>query len=194
MRAEKLTLSAELGNKIAFGNKVKTDVAVYYNRYKDLISYKQVSAPGEPLLFEVVNLAKSIMQGFEVSVEYDPFQSLKLMAGYNFLDAKDQSAERANDVLPYKPKHTTYINVVYSYKIFHLSVLGRSRSKVEEVFIYPQSEPAGYFLLNAKLSAGITRNFSAYAQIDNMTDVQYEEIERYRMPGRTFGFGINFSF
>ena len=194
LRAEKLTLSAELGSKIAFGNKVKTDVAVYYNRYKDLISYKQVSAPGEPLQFEVVNLAKSIMQGFEVSVEYDPFQSLKLMAGYNFLDAKDQSAGRANDVLPYKPRHTTYINAIYSYKIFHLSVLGRSRSKIEEVFIYPGSEPEGYFLLNAKLSASINRSLSAYAQIDNITDVQYEEIERYRMPGRSFGFGINYSF
>jgi outer membrane receptor protein involved in Fe transport len=194
LRAEKLTLSAELGSKINLGNKLKADVAVYYNHYKDLISYKQVSLPGEPLIFEVVNLAKSLMQGFEVSFEYDPFKSVKLLAGYNFLDARDQSEGRVNDVLPYKPKHTTYFNVIYTYKYFHLSLLGRSRSKIDEVFIYPGSEPVGYFLLNAKLSAGITKHLSAYVQVDNITDVQYEEIERYRMPGRSFGFGINYSF
>lgn len=194
LKAEKLTLSAELGSKFSFGNKLKFDAALYYNKYKDLISYKQVSQPGEALRFEVVNLAKSLMQGFEISFEYDPFKSLKLLAGYNYLDARDQSEGRVNDVLPYKPKHTTYFNVIYTYKFFHLSMLGRSRSKIDEVFIYPGSEPAGYFLLNAKLSAGITRSLSAYAQIDNITDVQYEEIERYRMPGRSFGFGVNFSF
>jgi outer membrane receptor protein involved in Fe transport len=194
LKAEKLTLSAEVGSKIALGNKVKIDPAIYYNRYKDLISYKQVSAAGEPLQFEVVNLAKSVMQGFEIGVEYDPFKSLKLLAGYNYLDARDQSEGRVNDVLPYKPRHTTYFNVIYTYKILHLSLLGRSRSKIDEVFIYPGSEPAGYFLLNAKLSGGITRNLSAYVQMDNITDVQYEEIERYRMPGRSFGFGINYSF
>ena len=194
LKAEKLTLSAELGSKISFGTKLKLDAALYYNRYKDLISYKQVSLPGEPLIFEVVNLAKSLMQGFECSFEYDPFKNLKLLAGYNYLDARDQSDGRVNDVLPYKSKHTTYFNVIYSYKFLHLSVLGRSRSKIDEVFIYPGSEPAGYFLLNTKLSARITRSLSAYMQVDNITDVQYEEIERYRMPGRSYGLGVNFSF
>jgi outer membrane receptor protein involved in Fe transport len=194
LKAEKLTLSAELGSKFSLGTKLKFDAALYYNKYKDLISYKQVSQPGEPLRFEVVNLAKSLMQGFEISFEYDPFKSLKLLAGYNYLDARDLSEDRVNDVLPYKSKHTTYFNVIYSYKFLHLSVLGRSRSRIDEVFIYPGSEPAGYFLLNTKLSANLTHSLSAYLQVDNITDVQYEEIERYRMPGRSFGFGVNFSF
>ncbi len=194
LKAEKLTLSAELGSKISFGSKLKLDAALYYNQYKDLISYKQVSLPGQPLRFEVVNLAKSLMQGFEISAEYDPFKRLKLLAGFNYLDARDESAGRINDVLPYKSKYTTYFNAIYTYTYFHLSILGRSRSKIDEVFIYPGSEPAGYFLLNAKLSAQFTRSLSVYAQVDNITDVQYEEIERYRMPGRNFGFGVNFSF
>jgi len=194
LRAEKLTLSAELGSKISLGARLKIDAALYYNRYKDLISYKQVSTPNEPLTFEVVNLNKALMQGFEVSFEYDPIKNLKLLAGYNYLDARDQSDGRYNDVLPYKSKHTTYFNIIYHYQYFYLSVLGRSRSKIDEVFIYPGSEPDGYFLLNAKLSGSITRYLSAYIMVDNITDVQYEEIERYRMPGRNFGFGLNFSF
>jgi outer membrane receptor for ferrienterochelin and colicin len=194
LRAEKLTLSAEVGGKINLDHKLRLDVAVYYNRYKDLISYKQVSLAGQPLRFEVVNLNNAIMQGFEASIEYDPFEKLKIFAGYNYLDARDQSTGRINDVLPYKSKHTAYLNLIYQYKIFHLSMLARSRSKIEEVFIYPGSEPDGYVVLNAKLNARLTDSFSAYLQVDNITDKQYEEIERYRLPGRNFGAGINFSF
>lgn len=194
LKAEKLTLSAEAGSKIYIGPNLKLDLAVYYNRYKDLISYKQVSVPGEPLRFEVINLNKATMQGFECSAEYNISKNFNLLAGYNFLDAKDQSPNRVNDVLPYKSKHTTYANLIYTYRFFHLSLLARSRSRIDEVFIYPGSEPDGYILFNAKLTARLTQQLFSYLQVDNITDKQYEEIERYRMPGRTFGVGINFSF
>ena len=194
LRAEKLTLSGEVGSKINVDQNLKFDLSLYYNRYKDLISYKQVSIPGQPLRFEVVNLAKAIMQGFEIGMEYQPFEKLKIIAGYNYLDAKDQSENRVNDALPYKSKHTAHVNLIYTYKYFHLSLLARSRSKIEEVFIYPGSEPAGYMLFNAKLNARFTPSFTTYIQVDNITNKQYEEIERYRMMGRTYSAGINFSF
>ncbi|MBP7240254.1 MAG: TonB-dependent receptor, partial [Saprospiraceae bacterium] len=90
LRAEKLTMSAELGTKINL-NPVRFDIAVYYNNYKDLISYEQQQTPDGSLLFEVVNLNKAIMKGFEVSAEYAPFKQLALQAGYTYLDAKDVS-------------------------------------------------------------------------------------------------------
>ncbi|HJW31703.1 MAG TPA: TonB-dependent receptor, partial [Saprospiraceae bacterium] len=194
LKAEKLTLSAELGSKISVGSKLKLDIALYYNHYKDLISYKQISNPGDPLRFEVVNLNKAVMQGAEISAEFDISKKLAVMAGYNYLDARDASPGRLNDVLPYKSKHTAYANVIYTFKYFHLSLMARSRSRIDEVFIYPKSEPDGYLLFNGKLSARFTRSLSGYIQVDNITDVQYEEIERYRLPGRTFGLGVNFSF
>ena len=73
LRAEKLTISAEVGTKINL-NKLKFDISLYYNQYKDLISYQQRSAPGEPLLFEVINLNKAIMKGFEISGMYSPIK------------------------------------------------------------------------------------------------------------------------
>ena len=81
LRAEKLTLSAEFGAKIGIGHKLKFDGAIFYNRYKDLISYRQLSIPGQALVFEVINLNKAIMQGFEVSVDHTTFNWLKLSAG-----------------------------------------------------------------------------------------------------------------
>jgi outer membrane cobalamin receptor len=150
--------------------------------------------PGEPLLFEVVNLNKAIMKGFEVSAEYAPIKEIQLQAGYTYLDAKDVSEERVNDVLAYKTKHTTYFNLLSNYKKFQLFVQARSRSRIDEVFIYPGSEPAGYILFNGKLSYSFSEKVSSYFKIDNITDVEYEEIERYRMTGRNFMFGVNLQF
>ena len=193
LRAEKLTMSAELGTKINL-NPVKLDVAVYYNNYKDLISYEQQQTPDGSFLFEVVNLNKAIMKGFEVSAEYAPFRQLALQGGYTYLDAKDVSDEAINDVLPYKSKHTTYFNVLVNHKNFQLFLQTRSRSRIDEVFIYPGSEPDGYILFNTKLSYTFSEKMSAYFKIDNIGDVQYEEIERYRMAGRSFMMGVHLEF
>ena len=40
----------------------------------------------------------------------------------------------------------------------------------------------------------ISDKVSTYFKIDNATDVQYEEIERYRMAGRNFMVGVNMQF
>ncbi len=191
LRAEKLTLSAEVGAKLHL-TRLKVDAALFYNQYKDLISYRQLPSPGGEFLFEVINLNKSIMQGFEISAEYQPFTQLQLQSGYTYLDAKDASDNRLNDVLPYKSKHTTYFNILLHHNKIHLMLQARSRSRIDEVFIYPGSEPDGYLLYNARLSVAMSSSFSMYFRVDNITDVQYEEIERYRMQGRSFTVGMNF--
>ena len=104
------------------------------------------------------------------------------------------SEEAINDVLAYKSKHTTYANLLVSHKRFQLFLQARSRSRIDEVFIYPGSEPAGYILFGGKLSYTISDKVSTYFKIDNATDVQYEEIERYRMAGRNFMVGVNMQF
>lgn len=194
LRSEKLTLSAEAGIKINLGNRIKFDGAIFYNHYKDLISYKQRSAPGEQLLFEVVNLNKAIMQGFEISVDYMPCKWLTIQSGYTYLDAMDASDNRFNNVLPYKSKHTGYLTLLGNHKKFRYFLQARGRSRIDEVFIYPGSEPDGYVLFNARLSYSFIYPVSAYISINNITNVQYEEIERYRMEGRNFTVGLNMRF
>ena len=193
LRAEKLTLSAEVGTKINM-EPFRFDIAVYYNKYKDLIYYEQRPTPDGSLLFEVVNLNKAIMQGFEISAEYSPIKEISLQAGYTYLDAKDVSDEAINDVLAYKSKHQTYFNILASHKRWQLFLQSRSRSRIDEVFIYPGSEPDGYILFNGKLSYTFSDKVSSYFKIDNIGDVQYEEIERYRMAGRNFMIGVNLQF
>ena len=110
--------------------------------------------------------------------------------GYTYLDAKDISEERVNDVLPYKSKHTTYFNILADYKKFNLFLQARSRSRIEEVYIYPGSEPDGYVLFSGKLSYNFSSHLNAYVKADNISGVEYEEIERYRLAGRSFTVGV----
>ena len=194
LRSEKLDLSAETGIKWNIGKQFKADAAVYYNHYRDLISYEQKSSPGEPLVFMVINLNKVIMQGFEVSMEYMPWDWLVLQSGYTFLDARDQSINRVNTALPYKSRHTGYLSAIVSYEKFNLFVRARGRSRIEEVYIYSGSEPDGYLILNSKLSYSFGNSASAFISVDNITDESYEEIERYRMEGRNFSFGVQIGF
>ena len=193
LRSEKLTLSAELGARVSLGKNLKLDGAFFYNNYKDLISYRQLSVPGDPLLFEVINLNKAIMQGFEISADYLPAHWLRFQTGYTYLDAHDASENRFNDVLPYKSKHTGFFNLTTTYNKLQFTGQARSRSRIDEVFIYPGSEPDGYIIFNSKLSYTFNTQSSVYINIHNLTNKLYEEIERYRMEGRSFTLGMHIS-
>lgn len=193
LRAEKLTLSLEAGAKFSLGAKMHWDVALYYNKYKDLISYQQVQSPTGGFLFEVINLNQAVMQGVEVGLDYAPCRWARLSAGYTFLDARDVSPEALNDVLAYKSRHTTYVALRLTHKKATLQVDTRSRSRIEEVFIYPGSEPGGYLLLNARLDYAFTPRFGTSFRIENLGYREYEEIERYRMQGRNYTLGFSWS-
>lgn len=194
LRPERLILSAELGAKIALQPKASVDVAFFYNRYQNLISFQQLSKPLEPLLYEVINLKAAVMQGIELAYERHLGDFLVLRLGYTFLDARDASEERVNDALAYKVRHAFSLSATAHYGKFMLNLNSRYRSRIEEVFIYPGSEPDAAFIANGKLSYRIKNRHSCYLAVDNINNALYEELERYRMPGRSFLAGVEFNF
>ncbi|NND05483.1 MAG: TonB-dependent receptor, partial [Saprospiraceae bacterium] len=137
LRAEKLTFSAELGGKYAFNNQLTLDGALFYNSYRDLISFQQVAQASGALLYRVINLNKAIMQGAELNVSYQIPQRLQVNVNYTYLDATDASDNRLNDNLAYKVRHTLNGSVTGMYKNFTATLSGRMRSAIREVFIYP---------------------------------------------------------
>jgi iron complex outermembrane receptor protein len=189
LRSEKLIFSAEVGSKMKIASNTSLDLSFFYNRYNDLISYQQISRPLEPLVFEVINLKEAVMQGFELTISQQWKKHLRVNIGYTYLDARDVSAGRFNDDLAYKHKHTFSASATGFYKKFTLNINSRYRSAIEEVFIYPGNEPEAVFLVNSKLSWELAEGQSVYFAADNIGDAQYEELERYRMPGRSYTLG-----
>ena len=189
LRSEKLTLSAEVGSKIDLAPGASLDVALFYNRYNDLISFQQLSKPLEPLLYEVINLKAAVMQGLELAYQQRVKDFLVLSLGYTYLDARDVSEGRLNDELAYKVRHAFSASATAFRGPFTLNVNSRYRSRIREVFIYPGSEPDAAFIVNAKLNVKIADKYDFYFALDNIGNEQYEELERYRMPGRSYTLG-----
>ncbi len=195
LRAERLNLSAELGVKAHPVPGGSLDVALFYNHYNNLISFRQLSNPLEPLLYQVINLKSARMQGVEISYQQQWKRLLTLSVSYTFLDAKDISAERINDVLAYKVRHSFGMGATAYFQGFTFHADCRYRSRIEEVFIYPGSEPAAVFVANTKVGYSLpSGRYAAWLSISNLNNAQYEELERYRMPGRSFTLGLDLKF
>ena len=193
--SERLTISAELGAKYSPIAGVSFDLAFFYNKYKNLISFQQLSNPFEPLVYQVVNLNAARMQGFEFSYRQQWEKVLAINLFYTFLDAKDISVGRINDALAYKVRHTIGMGATTWYQGFTFNANCRYRSKIEEVFIYPGSEPKAVIVANAKISYRLpVGNCSSYFAVNNLNNAQYEELERYRMAGRSFTLGFDVRF
>jgi len=194
LRPERLVLSAEIGAKMTPAGGGTFDVSFFYNRYNNLISFQQRSSALEPLLYQVVNLKEALMQGVEISYQRQWKEWLSLQLSYTFLDARDISAGRLNDALAYKVRHTIGASATTRYKGFVLNLNARYRSRIEEVFIYPGSEPDAVFVANTKLAYTFSKGCCAYVAVNNLNNAQYEELERYRMPGRSFTAGMEMRF
>ncbi len=192
--SEHLNLSLEVGTRWQIDRLWSMDVALFHNRYQDLISFQRLSAPTENLLYQVINLKKAIMQGLELKVNYHNPSGLSIGAGYTYLDAKDNSPDRINDVLAYKVKHSIHVNINKKWSKFSINLNSRYRSAIQEVFIYPGNEPKAYALLNIRTAYQLTEKQSIYLAIQNLTNTRYEELERYRMPGRSYSVGARVKF
>lgn len=168
--------------------------------YDNLIQYVNIgTTPLGP--FQVQNVAKAQVKGFEFLIDYKSHINLfsdKFDYGiefdYTYLDAKDLSAGRSDDILPYKPKHLFNSNINLAYYGFNLNVNGRYVSEIEEVYFYKYEEPKAYFLMNMKLSKTIGKNVSVFFAVNNLTDKFYQELERIAAPNRNYTAGINIEF
>lgn len=194
LRSERLKHSFELGSRFSPGRKLMIDAAFFYNYYNDLISFQQLPDPSGRLLYEVINVSEALLQGFEITTRLNLNRNWMISLAYTYLDAEDRSDGRLNDVLPYKRKHSFNMTTSYNYKSIGLHLTGRYRSATEEVFLYPDSPPGEQLVMIGRINFRFSDVYSAHLAINNIGDFQYEELERYRMPGRHYTIGASYNF
>lgn len=199
LKPEQMT-SIEFGFRKQFKSRFNLDVSVFYNLYDNLIQYVNISpSPIGP--FQVQNVAKAQVKGFEFYIDYNSTANLfneKIHYGfefdYTYLDARDLSSNRTDEFLPYKPKHLFNSSINLGYLGFNYNINGKYVSKIEEVYFFKYEEPKAYFLLNMKLSKTIGKHVSLFVAVNNLTDQFYQELERIAAPNRNFNSGINIDF
>ena len=215
IKAERMT-SVEVGMFKSFSKYLSLDISAYYNFYKDLIESENVNPDAlasdvSSIIFQFKNVAEARIIGFETSVDIHPMDELFINFGYNYMNAKDLSSERSTrlggnlnpeedkDWLSYRPEHSFSFRGGYTLMDdAKLMVSGRYVSKIKTVRMYanPQGDeyPGGFFVWNASANYSFMDAITLSAAIKNVGNVQYEELEHYRAPGRSFHFGLEYAY
>jgi outer membrane cobalamin receptor len=191
--AEHIVAGGEIGVRWNPDRRLGVDVAAFRYDYEDLIYWVEVSdelgVPGP--VFQVRNLNSARMSGIETTLT-SQLRALSLSASYMYLDARDESPGRTDDVLAYRPKHTASFGADLGAGRWMLHGDARYRSELEEVFLFPKQAPDAYWVLNANVQRRVNDAIVVSAKVNNIFDEQYEELDRYRMPGRNWLFGVSF--
>ena len=192
--AERLTLSVEAGVRWSPAAIFGVDVAAFRYEYEDLMYFADVSAElGVPFAYQVRNLNNALMQGVETTVQ-SRWRAVTAFANYTYLDARDESPDRTDDILPYRPEHSAAVGADIAWKRWTLHGDGRYRSRIDEVFLYPLQAPEQFWVFNGAARFDVNGMWTVSAKVNNVLDTSYEELARYRMPGRNWLFGVAMRF
>ncbi len=194
LQPEELSVSLETGVHWTPAAVLELDAAVFLYEYEDMIYWEDISdETGIPSLYQVRNLNRASMRGFEVSAR-SHWRTVTGTANYTYVDARDESANRTDDTLPYRPKYSASLAADWDWRRFTLHGDARYRSRIDEVFLYPLQAPDEFWVFNAAAQCRINGAWTLSAKVNNLLDTSYEELARYRMPGRNWMFGVTMHF
>ncbi|UCE27809.1 MAG: TonB-dependent receptor [Candidatus Coatesbacteria bacterium] len=180
----------EVGINQGISERLNVDVAYFHHKYYDMISWDHFFVGGESILTPY-NRDVAVIQGIDFNAYAELFWDISVKGGYTYLNAKDRTPGAANETLPYKPEHQLYFAgdwLLLRKLLLHCDI--RYRSKIEEVVLYPESPPGAYTLVNGKATYRLPKGFSVNFAVNNIGNEQYEEMAKYRMPGRSYAFGF----
>lgn len=174
-------------------------------------------------VFQFFNVASADIKGIETSITSQPFEQLQVQVNYNWMRAigsmpdnvlgGNKNPEQYKNWLPYRPEHNLSFRAELAFKDLGIGGLrapemlsglsinygGRYVSRINAVRIAANSEgidyPGNFFVMNAGFRwRFFDDRFSAVGMVMNLMNTQYEELELYRAPGRSFNVGFEFNY
>lgn len=175
LRAEQAD-SREIGLRGEAGG-LRWHLAAFDNEYRDFISQELVGgsgAPGNPLVFQSINLAGAQIRGIEARLDWQPAAGWKLGASYAYTrgDA-DRNGQRTplDQVEPSKlGLHLRQQGGSWSWQARLLHARGKAASRVAAANPFL---PPAYTVLDLGAGWQISPSWSLQARIDNATDRKY---------------------
>lgn len=189
---EQINVNSEIGIRYLFKESATLELSYFYNRVKDLIDRASSND-------QYLNISKSIFEGVETSIYTKIGKYISGRLSHTYLDTYDRNPSflgRAEEELPYVPKHKVDIELSY-FTEFGLSfdLLGSYTGKRH---YYDnnniQYALGGYFVWNAKVSQRFLKHWEASFSIENIFDKNYQEEEGYPLAGRTLFFNLKARF
>ena len=188
LKAERVHLSAEVGARREMGARGALDLTTFLYEFRDMVFWQWLGGTE----YQAVNLNRAWISGVEAALQMQSMWGAFGRVGYAFLHARDLSPGRSDDTLPYKPRHTGYAVLGYRHDPVTTDLGLRYVGEIEEVVFYPNDRPEAFYTVDLRLEWTISEEpawpggrTALTFRVNNALDRQYEEMARYRMPGRS---------
>ena len=162
------------------------DGSVFLYKYENMIRWQTLAAGR----YQTMNLSTAEIQGFELGLKTAWPRNLKQNAGITYLDTDIDN----KGPLTYVPKWRLFWSATYEYRRMLLGAEVRHVTETDTVIFYQNDAPEAYTLLDLRLTFRFRQNTSLALIIENATNQYYEEMERYRMPPRTYRVDLLYEF
>ncbi len=172
--------SYEIGHKAVFlGGVVSTEVAAYFNQYRDIQGYLISNVPLPHLIIQ--NTGRASGPGVDLSFSVRPTDRLTwdVTYGYNDMHYKITNLDRqAGDPLNYVPKHTAGTSLTYRYAWFGTGIPGFARADYQfaskYLLIFRNQVPpvaTGDEIRSLNMRVGVEfKHWQAYLEGRNLTN------------------------
>ncbi len=192
--------SIELGQHLLWEKdnySIDFDIAAYHMKIEDWIAWKPAGNLWRPF-----NLKEVEASGIELTGKWKKKWSrgeigLRGMYAYNRTELLKGITEDDPSVgyqLPYTPKHRLTLNAQLSYHKFRLSINNNFTGKRYGVDVINE-EIDEYIITNVSLGKTFSigkHSMSLEGQVLNLLGTEYQNVNRYAMPGRNYLLSINF--
>ena len=195
-------LGLTLREKHKFGS-IEISADAYFNKLKD-----KITAIPTMFIWSMQNVGKVWMYGTDInlSASFVPHRKVTIVLNANYslqysVDVTDKNSKTYMHQTAYTPRHcgssdlsimTEWINICY-----RLNAAGVRYSKGQNI---PANEIAGYadhcISINRNIDFGKAHNYKIGISLEclNLSGTNYEIIQSYPMPGRSFRISVKFKY
>ncbi|MFL6466608.1 MAG: TonB-dependent receptor domain-containing protein, partial [Pyrinomonadaceae bacterium] len=178
LRAERLT-GVEGGTLLeARSRRFSLRATGFWSEVDHAIANTTLSVSPSLITRQRQNLGKTRSRGMEIDLEFQPYKSLRIFAGYFFADAKvvefAGSDSLVGRMVPQVPRHQYSFQVVYQRPaLFDLTIQGRGGSLQfdDDQNLFPLHR---FFTMDARISRRIRNGFEIFASFENILNQRYE--------------------
>jgi outer membrane cobalamin receptor len=172
--------------------------------YSNLIKDKIVAIP-TMFVWRMLNIGKVGMSGVDVNgvaqISLPEMMSLSLNANYSFqhaVDISDPESKTYMHQIPYTPRHSGSVTLSFKSRWINVSYICTA---VGERYSFPQNTRSnlidGYMDHTVSLSRTFTlgrHKLSVMGEVLNIGNVNYEVVQYYPMPGRSYRLTVKYNF
>jgi iron complex outermembrane receptor protein len=162
------------------------DGAVFVYRYRDIIRWQTLTAGR----YRTENLSTAKIRGGELGVKWRWPERLRQTAAATYLDTDIDG----QGPLTYVPKWRLFYAASLELGKLLLSGDVRWVSRTDSVIFYMNDAPEAYTLVGLRAAFLFHQNTRLAFIVDNALNTSYEEMERYRMPPRTYRMEMLYEF